>query len=435
MTTPPLSRSHLSIGDIDCAYADFGSADVAQPVILALHGWGASADLIAPLAARLAMKGFRIIAPDLPGFGESTPPPQTWSVYDYADHVLRFMDALKLDHVHLFGHSFGGRLSLILGAQHPQRVISIALSNSAGVPPRKDPIVQARTSLYKGVRDGLKAVGLTTLSDRLRDAYVARYASADYKNAGVLRDSFVKIVNENLLPLASQVKAPALLITAALFHQAVFFHPPLLGEAALFLVGAPGHLGLVVAPLGQAGLGLPLGAAAGLIGLLTAALLHRAALFVPPMHLHPALFLVAQLVLVAQVGLGRPARLHIGEPLLVPLFGIGVALHPGVLADRGLGLVGVAIGLGVPVGLGLAIVGLGRGGGHRSGLHRGRHRRADRGAVGRRADGRGGRHRGGRRRGRGGGGGVLLGLVPHLRAGSLVAGGEGQEGREGDDGA
>ena len=215
MTTPPLSRSHLSIGDIDCAYADFGSADVAQPVILALHGWGASADLIAPLAARLAMKGFRIIAPDLPGFGESTPPPQTWSVYDYADHVLRFMDALKLDHVHLFGHSFGGRLSLILGAQHPQRVISIALSNSAGVPPRKDPIVQARTSLYKGVRDGLKAVGLTTLSDRLRDAYVARYASADYKNAGVLRDSFVKIVNENLLPLASQVKAPALLIWGA----------------------------------------------------------------------------------------------------------------------------------------------------------------------------------------------------------------------------
>lgn len=215
MTTPPFSRSHLRIGDMDCTYAGFGSADEAQPVILALHGWGASADLIAPLAARLADKGLRIFAPDLPGFGESAPPPQAWSVYDYADHVLRFMDALRLDRVHLFGHSFGGRLSLILGAQQPQRIISIALSNSAGVPPRKNPIVQARTSLYKGIRDGLKAVGLTTLSDKLRDAYVARYASADYKSAGVLRESFVKIVNENLLPTATRIKAPTLLIWGA----------------------------------------------------------------------------------------------------------------------------------------------------------------------------------------------------------------------------
>jgi pimeloyl-ACP methyl ester carboxylesterase len=215
MTIPPLSRSHLRIGDIDCAYATFGGDDVAQPVILALHGWGASADLITPLAARLATKGFRIIAPDLPGFGESAPPPQTWSVYDYADHVLRFMDELNLERLNLFGHSFGGRLALVLGAQHPQRVSSIALSNSAGVPPHKDPIVQARTSLYKGVRDGLKAVGLTTLSDKLRDTYVARYASADYKSAGVLRDSFVKIVNEDLLPYAARVSAPTLLIWGA----------------------------------------------------------------------------------------------------------------------------------------------------------------------------------------------------------------------------
>jgi pimeloyl-ACP methyl ester carboxylesterase len=214
MSSPPLARSHTRIGDIDTAYVTFGSDD-AQPIILALHGWGASADLIAPLATRLASKGFRVIAPDLPGFGESALPPSAWTVYDYADHVLHFMNALSLERVHLFGHSFGGRLSLILAAQHGERVISIVLANSAGVPPRRDPIVQARTSLYKGVRDGMKALGLKSLSERLQAWYVGRYASADYKSAGVLRESFVKIVNEDLLPQAARIGAPTLLIWGA----------------------------------------------------------------------------------------------------------------------------------------------------------------------------------------------------------------------------
>lgn len=214
MSGQSISRTYVRVGNINSAYVAFGS-DNAQHIILALHGWGASADLIAPLATRLAPKGFRIIAPDLPGFGESAPPESVWNVYDYADHVLQFTNALSLNRVHLFGHSFGGRLSLVLGAQYPERIISIALANSAGVPPRRDSIVQARTSLYKGVRDGLKAIGFSSLSERLRAWYVDRYASADYKSAGVLRESFVKIVNENLLAHAARIKAPTLLIWGA----------------------------------------------------------------------------------------------------------------------------------------------------------------------------------------------------------------------------
>ncbi len=215
MTTQSLTRVHHTVSGLDCAYAVFGDMGSTQTPVIALHGWGASAELMMPLGKRLAASGFRIIAPDLPGFGESTPPPTAWSVHEYADHVIRLLDTLEIPKAHLFGHSFGGRLAIILGARHPDRVASIVLANSAGVPPRIDPVVQLRTTLYKGMRDGLKAVGLTTISNTLREWYIARYASPDYKNAGVLRESFVKIVNESLLSLAAQVTAPTLLIWGA----------------------------------------------------------------------------------------------------------------------------------------------------------------------------------------------------------------------------
>jgi pimeloyl-ACP methyl ester carboxylesterase len=208
-TTP---RTFITVDQLPVAHAVFGDGDVP---LLALHGWGASVDLIAPLASRLAGKGLRVYVPDLPGFGQTPPPPSTWSVHDYANFLLRYLDANRLDRVHLFGHSFGGRLSLVLGAEHPARIQKIVLADSAGVPPRRDPLADARLRLYKGVRDGLKNVGLSGLSEQLRGWYNQQYGSADFKSAGVLRDTFVKVVNENLLPYAARIKAPTLMIWGA----------------------------------------------------------------------------------------------------------------------------------------------------------------------------------------------------------------------------
>ncbi|MDX2140052.1 MAG: alpha/beta hydrolase [Chloroflexota bacterium] len=209
MSAPTTPRTFLTVDGLQVAHAVFG--DDGAPV-LALHGWGASVDLIAPLASRLANKGLRVYAPDLPGFGQTPPPPSAWGVLDYANFVLRYLDANELEKVHLFGHSFGGRLSLILGAEHAARIHKIVLADSAGVPPRRDPLADARLRLYKGVRDGLKGVGLSGLSEQLRGWYNQQYGSADFKSAGVLRDTFVKVVNENLLPYAARISAPTLLI-------------------------------------------------------------------------------------------------------------------------------------------------------------------------------------------------------------------------------
>ena len=97
-----------------------GSGRAGAAPILMLHGWGASLKLMQPLGERLAALGWGVYIPDLPGFGESAPPPAAWDVPDYAKWVVTYLDAHQLEKVYLIGHSFGGRVGLVLGAGDPQ---------------------------------------------------------------------------------------------------------------------------------------------------------------------------------------------------------------------------------------------------------------------------------------------------------------------------
>ncbi|MFQ3565668.1 MAG: alpha/beta hydrolase [Aggregatilineales bacterium] len=183
----------------------------AIPVV-ALHGWGVSGELMQPVLERLSPLGYRLYVPDLPGFGGTAAPPTAWSVYDYANWIIEYLDAHRLETVHLIGHSFGGRISLVLGAQHTHRIGKIALSNSAGVVSKQPPHIILRQRTYKLVRSGLEAIGAHATAHRLREWYAARYGSSDYRTAqGVMRETFVRVVTQDLLPVAAQVAKPTLL--------------------------------------------------------------------------------------------------------------------------------------------------------------------------------------------------------------------------------
>jgi pimeloyl-ACP methyl ester carboxylesterase len=201
---------HITVQNLAIRHAVLGDSG---DTVLMLHGWGASLDLMLPVGERLARLNYRILIPDFPGFGESAPPPVAWSVHEYVAFVLAYMDSQKLERVHLFGHSFGGRLSLVLGAEHADRIGKIVLANSAGVRARTPLSTQLRLNTYKAVRDSLRIIGLSALSERLQTWYSGRYGSADYKSAsGVMRETFVKVVNEDLLPYAARVKPATLLL-------------------------------------------------------------------------------------------------------------------------------------------------------------------------------------------------------------------------------
>lgn len=212
-TAPESSLDTLNgIAVQSARWAAMGASPARVPVLM-LHGWGASIELLRPLAERLAQAGHSVHALDMPGFGGSPAPAEPWKVRDYAALAVAYCEQYGLEAVNLFGHSFGGRLSLYLGAEQAHRIRRMALANSAGVRPKAPPLAQVRLRTYKAVRDGLRRAGMAALADRLQSAYNARYGSADFKALdGVMRQTLVNVVNEDMLPYARRVAAPTLLL-------------------------------------------------------------------------------------------------------------------------------------------------------------------------------------------------------------------------------
>lgn len=117
------------IPGFDITYLEGGSGD---PLVL-VHGIGADKDNFAQIAPFLRGIG-RIIAIDLPGFGDSGKPADAdYSIEVQADRLAQFLDALGLRRVHLGGSSMGGAIVLAFAFRHPERAQSLWLLAPAGV--------------------------------------------------------------------------------------------------------------------------------------------------------------------------------------------------------------------------------------------------------------------------------------------------------------
>jgi abhydrolase domain-containing protein 6 len=121
--TSGLKRRVIQVGDHRVVYSEGGHG---KPVVL-VHGFGASADSWNRFAKPLT-KRYRVIAPDLPGWGASTRIES--ASYGYPAQVERlrqFLSALGLQRVHLVGHSMGGFISCAYAARYPDEVITLGL--------------------------------------------------------------------------------------------------------------------------------------------------------------------------------------------------------------------------------------------------------------------------------------------------------------------
>jgi len=111
-------------------------AGTGYPVVL-IHGSGpgvtsyANWRLVLPALA----ENFRVLAPDMVGFGFSERPANIeYGVQTWADQVVGLMDTLELPTAHMVGNSFGGAIALRIATQHPDRVGKLVLMGSMGVP-------------------------------------------------------------------------------------------------------------------------------------------------------------------------------------------------------------------------------------------------------------------------------------------------------------
>ena len=181
-----------------------------EPVLL-LHGWGASSQSLAGIQEMLGAT-HRAVALDLPGFGWSERPPAAWGTAEYARHVAGVMDALGIARAAVLGHSFGGRVAIRMAVEHARRVSRLLLVASAGIRPPHGVRYQVRVRTIKLVRGlfGLPVWG--RFGPRLIARLTERVGSRDYRAAGAMRPTLVKLVNEDLAPLLPAIQAPTLIL-------------------------------------------------------------------------------------------------------------------------------------------------------------------------------------------------------------------------------
>lgn len=111
------------------AYLEGGSG---EPLLL-LHGMGANKDEWNRVASHLTDR-HRVIAVDLPGFGESDKPSDaSYLTPAQVRHVKQIIEALNLDTLHLGGNSMGGRIAAAYAAEYPDHVESLWLLAPSGV--------------------------------------------------------------------------------------------------------------------------------------------------------------------------------------------------------------------------------------------------------------------------------------------------------------
>jgi len=227
------------------AYADgqiFGDAyGAGAPRVLALHGWRRDRSDF-----RQVLDGLDAVAIDLPGFGASPPPPDAWAASDYAASVAIVLREMASPAV-VIGHSFGGRVAVHLAASHPTRVAGVVL---AGVPLLRLTKPPAPSIRYRIARQ-LHQWGVIT--DARMEARRHRSGSSDYRAAsGVMRDVFVRAVNETYEDELREITCPVELVwgsddtaaPVAVAKRAV----ELLAHPSLTVLSGAGHLTPITAP-------------------------------------------------------------------------------------------------------------------------------------------------------------------------------------------
>src|SRR5689334_1195375 len=115
---------------VQLRYEDLGKG----PAVLFLHAFPFDHAMWRPQITPLAEAGFRVIALDLPEFGESTPGSEVFAIERGADVVADFLEALDIERSVVVGLSMGGYVALALARRHPERLRALVLADTKAAP-------------------------------------------------------------------------------------------------------------------------------------------------------------------------------------------------------------------------------------------------------------------------------------------------------------
>lgn len=130
--SPRVHYANLEVKGVNVFYREAGSPDA--PTVLLLHGFGASSHMFRELMPKLAAN-YHVIAPDLPGFGQTTVLPGTRFSYSF-ENLTAVIDAFtvakKLDRYALYVFDYGAPVGWRLAVKHPEKITAIVSQNGNG---------------------------------------------------------------------------------------------------------------------------------------------------------------------------------------------------------------------------------------------------------------------------------------------------------------
>lgn len=198
----------IKIQDININYIVEGEG---SPILI-LHGWGASIDTVRPIINILNNR-YKVYALDLPGFGSSSEPKEAMDSFQYAEIVREFLKEMKIQKASFIGHSFGGKVSIILSSKYPDLVDKLVLIDSAGLIPKRGLKYYTKVYSFKTLKFIYRKMFFWIKNEKRMENFYKKFGSDDYRDSsGVMRQILVKVVNENLRPLLKDIKASTLII-------------------------------------------------------------------------------------------------------------------------------------------------------------------------------------------------------------------------------
>ena len=159
-----MEEKFLHINESEIRYLESGNS---KKTLVLIHGLGASAerwDKVIPLFA----KHFRVIIPDLIGFGHSDKPLADYTLDFFSSFLEKFFDAVNIQHPILIGSSLCGQIAAEYAAEHPQNVDKLILVSPSGVMKKSTPALDAyiMAALYPNEQNAKNAFELMESSGK-----------------------------------------------------------------------------------------------------------------------------------------------------------------------------------------------------------------------------------------------------------------------------
>lgn len=234
-------ENRIKINNLNINYKIIGKGDT--PIIL-LHGWGVDSDKYVETVKSFKGFNYKIIIPDLPGFGKSDEPEENWNLDNYVEFVNEFIvNTVRREkglgfvknilsnlgpkklvftenkrRIVLIGHSFGGRIAVKYAVKYPGKIEKLILTGSAGI---KHPFNIKQKAIFILAKIGKKVFsllkearlpigGLASFSRKF--LYKAAKEKDYYKASPKMKEIMKKVIAENLTVVLEKINIPTLLV-------------------------------------------------------------------------------------------------------------------------------------------------------------------------------------------------------------------------------